>query len=782
MTGGAVGGRALLLAALGGGVFAASFWHNDEVLAAALHELEARPEGITAATEQLEAALPWGPRYAATQTLAATCATLADWHALARLPAAELLAGWSRLAQVPVAESLAGRARSRVQRLLDRARRDCVDALRQQLIAALPARARCGEPVPLLSSVPIERLIVTGPERGPSPVTRDEQGCVTFTAPGSHRMELQCGPCTLTHEISVDPVPEPAVTTRPSTPPGGAVGPVTVAPPTPPAEAARIVLAGLRHGDRVARPPASALRIRGRVHGRGAGVVRARGGEASGIAEVAADGAFTLDWVMPTVGTQQLALVYGQARCALLLDADADPPVLDPPPPGVVWTRTARTTIELRCAAADVASVRASCTGPDGTTSTLHLAHQFGGIYAADAPTPVDGRYRVRAWALDRAGHRSAEVRLTIQRDSAPPIVELGLPEQPLVLGRPHHLPITVSPATDLHALDVVPGHASTAEPVLRWVPDHERTLVRATVRDPAGNTTTVRAWVRATGIPTSVDSLTTTPLAAALGPDDSALVCSRAEAVLTTPHGLRLHVPRTSGQPVALSDSQAVIADGKLAELFRAPRDDAQWVLHEPLEGHGAGITAVALHDRQPIAVTGDQLGVVRIWDTDTGRQVGRWTPAAPGAVHALALAPQASHLAVAWRERGLAILERDGRRFRPVARHDGAFIALHWSSSDLLALTEDGVVHAVGEGGDLAVRCGRDGLSRRPATSFASDAAGSAVAIGFADGSVEIWQANRRRIEWAGHDGAVLAVRFDGRRRMRSLGRDGELRHWSW
>jgi hypothetical protein len=274
--------------------------------------------------------------------------------------------------------------------------------------------------------------------------------------------------------------------------------------------------------------------------------------------------------------------------------------------------------------------------------------------------------------------------------------------------------------------------------------------------------------------------------------------------------------------------DALAAAASGQGAALHIAA-DDAPRLFRAIGRAAPEGIVqsiAIAADGRR--ALRGDSDGWLRLWEIDTGRELGRWPADAQGmqSVWRVACAPDGRTALSAGEDAAVRLWDlADGRAIRRFEGHGGAVRGVAFSSDGRLALSGglDGRVYVwkVATGRSIRrlvglpqVRCvaftpdgrlaltgdawGQVGVcevnSRRgvfycrerhagAVCDIAASPDGRLALSGGADGALRLWDIGRRRElrRFVGHTQAVLGVAFtpDGRRAL-SAGDDNTLRLW--
>jgi WD40 repeat protein len=224
-------------------------------------------------------------------------------------------------------------------------------------------------------------------------------------------------------------------------------------------------------------------------------------------------------------------------------------------------------------------------------------------------------------------------------------------------------------------------------------------------------------------------------------------------------------------------------------------------------LRGHKGAVLAVAFSPKDGNRLaTGSQDGSARLWDVESGREIGRplrgdegvvTTEAKiavlrghKGLVAAVAFSSlDGGRLATASGDGTARVWDVESRREirQPLRGREGAVLAVAFSpdGNRLAAGSDDGTTQLWDvEGRREKILHGHDG-GRIRAVAFSPN--GNRLATGTLDGSVRLWEAAEGGGEWRetavlrGHEGAVLAVAFspDGNR-LATGSEDGTARLW--
>jgi WD40 repeat protein len=338
------------------------------------------------------------------------------------------------------------------------------------------------------------------------------------------------------------------------------------------------------------------------------------------------------------------------------------------------------------------------------------------------------------------------------------------------------------------------------------------------------GTDGTVRIWDTATGGSLHILELGAPAFLAAFSPDGTRLVASSPEPpgaarLWSMPDGAL--VAELGGGPVqalafAPAGERLLIAGTDRAVRVVDARAGAE---HLVLAHPQAVAAAVWSPDGTTIA-TGDEIGVVRIWDAATGA-LRHEMPTHAGRVTSLALSPDGARLASGGMDgRALVWDARSGAPLAHVHGHTDAIAAVAFvdesrrlatagwdhalrlwdvGSPDATALAEtaafaqldaSGALAIVGAGRAVAVWDAATGAPRCTHTGHTAEVAAAAtapdatrLASGDAAGVVRIWDAARcaLAVEIPAHTGPVHAIGFapDGDRVV-TAGEDGAVRVW--
>ena len=143
------------------------------------------------------------------------------------------------------------------------------------------------------------------------------------------------------------------------------------------------------------------------------------------------------------------------------------------------------------------------------------------------------------------------------------------------------------------------------------------------------------------------------------------------------------------------------------LSSLFVSATSEGIWTLHDGTsaiydqEGHASGIFAIAAHPDCSLIASGDEDGVLRLWDLRSGRVVGGWTNTHVGGMTALDFADNGWWLASGGADNSVCIW--DLRKAGPSATgplagtllaHSKSVGGLKWKGNSLVSGGYDGLV----------------------------------------------------------------------------------------
>jgi WD40 repeat protein len=169
-------------------------------------------------------------------------------------------------------------------------------------------------------------------------------------------------------------------------------------------------------------------------------------------------------------------------------------------------------------------------------------------------------------------------------------------------------------------------------------------------------------------------------------------------------------------------------------------------------LRGHPGGVTALAFSADGAILASGDSMGVVKLWQTSSGRELASWPACKTGnPLRSLALSPDGSLLATT------GYIETEARLWDSPSGLPRGALPGNESAANALAFGSDGRFLAVARQDGTALiyevaatrAVGTFGarMASLDAVCFSPD--GHTLATGGADGVMRLWNASRARVD---------------------------------